>query len=276
MNVLAQIDLDAALQQAWTNVATFTPKLIGFLIILLLGYLVAKIIAKLLNTLLERVGFDRAVERGGIKQAMARSRYDASDLAAKLIYYTVMLFVLQLAFGVFGPNPISDIITSIIAFLPKIFVAIVIVVVAAAIGSAAREIVNASLGGLPYGRILANLAGGAILIVGVFAALNQLEIAPAILNGLFYAILAVIAGTAIVAIGGGGVIPMRRKWEQYLARLEQETPRIRQQLQSAPTEDPATRTEQLQAQTETEQLRTEPLRTQQARTKPTDGTEDAP
>jgi hypothetical protein len=276
MNVFAQIDLDAALQQAWTNVATFTPKLIGFLIILLLGYLVAKIIAKLLNTLLERVGFDRAVERGGIKQAMARSRYDASDLAAKLIYYTVMLFVLQLAFGVFGPNPISDIITSIIAFLPKIFVAIVIVVVAAAIGSAAREIVNASLGGLPYGRILANLAGGAILIVGVFAALNQLEIAPAILNGLFYAILAVIAGTAIVAIGGGGVIPMRRKWEQYLARLEQETPRIRQQLQSAPTEDPATRTEQLQAQTETEQLRTEPLRTQQARTKPTDGTEDAP
>ncbi|MGH8887972.1 MAG: hypothetical protein ACRDYX_23000 [Egibacteraceae bacterium] len=55
---------------------------------------------------------------------MARSRHDASDLVSKLVYYALMLFVLQLAFGVFGPNPVSDIIRSIIAFLPKVFVAI--------------------------------------------------------------------------------------------------------------------------------------------------------
>jgi hypothetical protein len=253
MTVLAQVDVDAALQQAWTNVATFAPKLVGFLVILLIGYLVAKAIAKILDKVLERVGFDRAVERGGIKQAMARSRYDASDLVSKLLYYALMLFVLQLAFGVFGPNPISDIIASIIAFLPKIFVAIVIVVVAAAIAAAAREIVDASLGGLPYGRMLANLVGGAILVVGVFASLNQLEIAPEIINGLFYALLAIIAGTAIVAIGGGGVMPMRRKWEQYLARIEQEAPRIRQELQSTSTEDLKARAEQRR-----EQVRGEP------------------
>jgi hypothetical protein len=253
MTVLAQVDVDAALQQAWTNVATFAPKLGGFLVILLIGYLVAKAIAKILDKVLERVGFDRAVERGGIKQAMAHSRYDASDLVSKLFYYALMLFVLQLAFGVFGPNPISDIIASIIAFLPKIFVAIVIVVVAAAIAAAAREIVDASLGGLPYGRMLANLVGGAILVVGVFASLNQLEIAPEIINGLFYALLAIIAGTAIVAIGGGGVMPMRRKWEQYLARIEQEAPRIRQQVQSTSTKDLKARAEQRR-----EQVRGEP------------------
>lgn len=244
MVVLAQIDVDAALQQAWTNVATFTPKLVGFLVILLIGYFVAKAIAKILDKVLERVGFDRAVERGGIKQAMARTSYDASDLVSKLVYYALMLFVLQLAFGVFGPNPISDILASIIAFLPKIFVAIAIVVVAAMIAAAAREIVDASLGGLPYGRALANLAGGAILMVGVFAALNQLEIAPAIINGLFYAILAIIAGSAIVAIGGGGIMPMRRKWEQFLARMEQEAPLIRQGVQSTSQEDLAARPEQ--------------------------------
>jgi len=261
MAILAQIDMDAALQQAWTNVATFVPKLVGFLIILIVGYFIAKVIAKILDKVLESVGFDRAVERGGIKQAMARSRYDASDLVSKLVYYALMLFVLQLAFGVFGPNPISDIIASIIAFLPKIFVAIVIVVIAAVIAAAAREIVNASLGGLSYGRMLANLAGGAILVVGIFAALNQLEIAPAIINGLFYAILAIIAGSAIVAIGGGGIMPMRRKWEQYLIRMEAEAPRIRQELQSTPTANLNARAEQHR---------------EKARVEPDGGTEDAP
>jgi hypothetical protein len=252
MTVLAQVDVNAALQQAWTNVVAFVPKLLGFLVILLIGYFVARALAKVLDKVLERVGFDRAVERGGIKQAMARSRYDASDLVSKLLYYALMLFVLQLAFGVFGPNPISDIIASIIAFLPKIFVAIVIVVIAAVIAAAAREIVDASLGGLSYGRMLANLAGAGILVIGVFAALNQLQIAPGIVNGLFYAILAIIAGSAIVAIGGGGVMPMRRKWEQYLGRMEEEAPRIRQQLQSTSAEDLKARAEQRREQAHSE------------------------
>jgi Conserved TM helix len=258
MTVLAQVDLNAALQQAWNNIAAFVPKLLGFLVILLIGYFIARALAKILDKVLERVGFDRAVERGGIKQAMARSRYDASDLVSKLVYYALMLFVLQLAFGVFGPNPISDIIASIIAFLPKIFVAIVIVVIAAVIAAAAREIVDASLGGLSYGRMLANLAGAAILVIGVFAALNQLQIAPAIVNGLFYAILAIIAGSAIVAIGGGGIMPMRRKWEQYLGRMEEEAPRIRQQLQSTSTEDLKARAEQRREQARSEQADGEP------------------
>ena len=213
------------LQEAVANVAAFAPKFVGFLLILLIGYFIAKAIAKIVDKVLERVGFDRAAERGGVKQALARSQYDSSDILAKIVYYAAMLFVLQLAFGVFGPNPISDIIASIIAFLPKIFVAIVIVVVAAAIATAVREIVSSTMGGLSYGGLLANVAGGAILAIGVFAALNQLEIAPAIVNGLFYAILAVIAGSAIIAIGGGGVRPMQAKWEQMLDRAEQDAPR---------------------------------------------------
>lgn len=75
---------------------------------------------------------DRAVERGGIKKALAKSQYDVSAIVGKLVYYTLMLFVLQLAFGVFGPNPISDLITAVIAFLPKIIIAIIILVVASA------------------------------------------------------------------------------------------------------------------------------------------------
>lgn len=241
MTVLAQVgvgdQIQRALQTTWTNIISFVPKLGGFLIILLIGYFVAKVVAKILDRVLERVGFDHVVERGGIRRALARSRYDASSLLSKLLFYALMLFVLQLAFGLFGPNPISNIIFAIIAFLPKIFVAVVIVVLAAAIAAAVREIIDSALGGLSYGRMLANLAAGAILTVAVFAALNQVEIAPEIVNGLFYAMLAVITGSAIVAIGGGGIMPMRRKWEQYLSRMEDEAPRIRQAVRSTSKED---------------------------------------
>ncbi|MDP9406181.1 MAG: hypothetical protein M3O86_06210 [Actinomycetota bacterium] len=236
MSVLAQVDTNPLLD-ALRNAATFLPKFLAFLAILVIGYFVAKAIAKVLDRVLERVGFDRAVERGGVRKAMARSRYDASDIIGKLVFYALFLFVLQMAFGVFGPNPISDLIFAVIAFLPKVIVAIIIVVVAAALAAGARELVDASLGGLSYGTMLANLASGAILLVGIFAALNQIEIAPAIINGLFYAVLAVVAGSAIVAIGGGGIQPMRQQWERAMTRIEQEAPAIREEAANTSKED---------------------------------------
>jgi Mechanosensitive ion channel, conserved TM helix len=231
--MLAGIEFSQGLTNAWNDIVTFVPKFLGFLVILVIGYFVAKVIAKILDRILERVGFDRVVERGGVKTALAKSKYDASDILSKIVFYALMLFVIQLAFGVFGPNPISDLIKGVIAYLPRIFVAIVIVIVAAAIGAALREILGSMLGGLSYGRILATGAYVAILAIGIFAALDELQIAPAIVHGLFYAILAIIAGAAIVAIGGGGVMPMRRVWERSLARIETEAPRIRAQAKAA-------------------------------------------
>lgn len=56
---------------------------------------------------LERVGFDRAVERGGAGKMLENTEYDPSDVVGKVIYYALLLIVLQLAFGVFGTNPSS-------------------------------------------------------------------------------------------------------------------------------------------------------------------------
>jgi len=130
--VILAVDLQGGIENAWSNVATFVPKLAAALLILLVGYLVAKTLASILNKVLERVGFDRVVERGGVRQVLARSKYDPSDILAKLVFWTIMLFVLQLAFGVFGSNPISDLLRGLIAYLPNVFVAILIVVIAAA------------------------------------------------------------------------------------------------------------------------------------------------
>lgn len=229
-----KVNLTAGVEQAWTNFMTFLPKFLVFLAILLVGWFVARLLARGCNALLERVGFDKLVERGGIKRTLERTRYDASDLLSKILFYTVVLFVLQFAFGVFGPNPISALLTQVIAYIPNIFVAAIIVVIAAAIAKGVKDILTVTMVGLNYGRIVANIASAAILVVGIFAALDQLQIAPAIVNGLFYAGLAVIAGSAIIAIGGGGIKPMQSRWEQMLGRMQREAPKLKEQVQHAP------------------------------------------
>jgi hypothetical protein len=229
--VVAQVDLRGGLERAWENIITFLPKLGAFLLILLVGWLVATVLARVLDRVLGRVGFNRLVERGAIRTALAESRFDAADILSKIVFWLVFLFALQLAFGVFGPNPISVLLTGIIAFLPKLFVALVIVVITAAVASAARDIIGSALGGLNYGRIVA--VGAMILIwfIGASAALSQVEIAPQIVTGLFYAVLALIVGVAIVAVGGGGIEPMRRRWERALTRAEAEAPQVKAEAQ---------------------------------------------
>lgn len=229
--MITAVEWSRGIESAWSDVAEFVPKLVGFLLILLIGYFIAKAIAKIADRVLERVGFDRLVERGGLRTMLARSRLDASSILARLVFYLAFLFVLQLAFSIFGPNPISDLLQGIIAFLPKLFVAIVIVVITAAVATAVKTLVESMLSGLSYGRTLGLLAAGAIWVIGIAAALNQIEIAPEIVNGLFYAMLALIVGVGIVAIGGGGIQPMRERWQRALTRMDQEAPQVRREAE---------------------------------------------
>jgi mechanosensitive ion channel-like protein len=224
-----------ALTSALTNIANFVPKLALFLVILVVGYLIAKVLRKAVNAVLERVGFDNAVERGGVGRALERSKYDASDILAKLVYYAVLLFTLQLAFSAFGPNPISDLIERIIVFLPAVFTAIVIVVVAAAIGAAVRELIVGTLGGLSYGKLLGNIASVFIIGLGIIAALGQIGVATTVTTPVLVAVLATIAGVIIVGAGGGLVRPMQGRWERWLDSAERETGAMREQVRQAPS-----------------------------------------
>ena len=241
--------MEDALDDALRAVVTFVPKLVLFLVILVIGVIVARLLAKAVNAILERVGFDRAIERGGVARVMEKSKYDPSDILAKIVYYAVLLFTLQLAFSAFGPNPISELLTAIIAFLPRVFVAIVIVVVAAAIAAGVKSLIQGTLGGLSYGRTLANIAAVFILGLGIIAALNQVGIATTVTTPVLIAVLATIAGILIVGVGGGLVRPMQSRWESYLTKAEAEAPRIRQEVAMAPsvTEQVRDKKEQMQS-----------------------------
>lgn len=235
-------NLEGVWRNGLANVIDFVPKFLLFLVILIVGLIVAKLISKALDKLLERVGFDRLVERGGVKKALEKSKFDASDIIAKIVYYTLVLFVLQFAFGVFGPNPVSDLLEGIIAFLPKIIVAIIIVIIAAAIAAGVKTLIQGALGGLPYGKILANIASIFILFLGITAALNQVEIATTVTTPVLITVLAIIAGVIIVGAGGGLIRPMQARWEQWLSKAEAEAPRVKAEASGAPSVD-----EQVQA-----------------------------
>jgi len=96
--VSTTLDVGQGLNNAFSTVVSFAPELVFFLVILLIGYIVAKVLDKVL----ERVGFDRLVERGGTKKALAQSKYDASGILSKIVCYAIRLFVLSTASGYSG------------------------------------------------------------------------------------------------------------------------------------------------------------------------------
>lgn len=229
---LAQVDFGQGISNAWNSIATFVPKFLAFLVILLIGWLVAKMVAKAVNKVLERVGFDRVVERGGIQRMLAKSKYDASDILAKLVYYAILLITLQIAFGVWGPNPVSAVLTGIVAWLPRAAVAIIIVVVAGAIARAVKDLVTGTLGGLSYGNLLGTLASVFIWGLGIIAALNQIGVATTVTTPVLITVLATIGGIAVIGVGGGLVRPMQQRWEGWLNRAEEEIPAAKAQAEA--------------------------------------------
>ncbi|GAA3194019.1 mechanosensitive ion channel family protein [Nonomuraea roseoviolacea] len=226
------INFGQGLTDVFRQIATFVPRLIAFIVILVIGWLIAKLLAKVADKILERVGFDRAVQRSGMGRVMERSRYDASGLVAKLIYYAILLVTLQIAFSVFGPNPISALLTGVVAWLPKAIVAIIIVVVAGAIAAAVRDLLASLLGGLSYGRWLATAASVFIWALGIIAALNQIGVATTVTTPVLITVLATIGAIIAIGVGGGMVRPMQERWDRWLAHVESQAPQARAQAEA--------------------------------------------
>ena len=226
------VDFEGPITDGFRTVMTFIPKLLGFLVILLVGYFVAKIVAKLVDKGLEKAGFDRAVERGGIKKAMAKSQYDASDIVAKLVFFAVFIPFLSAAVGALGIQALQEPLSQFIALIPQIIVAIVLVVLGAVIAGALKSLITNVLGGLSYGSILGNVAAGLVLFLFVKAALDQVGIATQVTGAVLYAVLAAAAGIAIVGVGGGLIKPMQSRWENTLNKANDEKDKIKSEAKS--------------------------------------------
>ena len=233
MSAPLALDLEGPVTDGFRSVITFVPKLLGFLLILVLGYFVAKVIATLVDKLLERAGFDRAVEKGGIQKALAKSQYDASDIVAKLVFFAIFVPFLSAAIGVLGIAALQEPLSAFIALIPQIIVAIILVVIGAVLAGTVKTFIKNALGGLSYGTVLANVASVLILLGFVKAALDQVGIATDVTGPLLYAILGTVAGVVIVGVGGGLIRPMQSRWELILNNAERERDNIKREMASS-------------------------------------------
>jgi hypothetical protein len=207
-----------AIQELWRTLAHIAPKALLFVCFLAGSWIIATIAGRIVRNLLLRAGFNRLIDRAGLNKMLGRSY--GHELAGLLAYSAVLLIGLQLAFGVFGPNPISTLITAVIAYLPRIAVALALIVVAALIASKVRDIIAATIAGLSYANLIAGTAKAFIITLGVIAALNQVGVAVAVTQPVLIAALATIAGILIVGAGGGLIGPAQDRWERILDKAE--------------------------------------------------------
>ncbi|MQM28984.1 mechanosensitive ion channel family protein [Glycomyces albidus] len=221
-------------QNMMDSVVAFVPRALAFLAILIIGWIVAKVIGRLIGKLLHKVGLDRVGERSGLRRFTGK--FELSDLLGKVVYYMLLLFTLQLAFGAFGNNPVSTLLNQLVAWLPLLFVALVIVVVAFAIANAVYSLVNGMLSDTSYGKTVARICQVAIVFFGAVAAFGQVGIATTVTTPIMWTVLAIVAGVTIVGVGGGLITPMRQRWEKMLNTAESEAGKMKEKQQSQSTD----------------------------------------
>ncbi len=222
-HTLASVSVSQSVQNLLNTVAHSLPKIAVFLLVMVVGWIIATVVRRVVQALLHKLNFDRVAERGAIGQALTSRGYSASSLLARLVYYAVLLVTLQLAFGVFGPNPVSTMLNGMVSWLPKAFVAIILVVIASAIAKVVKDLLGAALGGLSYGRFVASTASVVIIALGVIAALNQIDVAASVTTPVLIAVLATTGAILAIGVGGGMVRPMEQRWERMLSAAERDT-----------------------------------------------------
>jgi hypothetical protein len=225
------LDFQGPVTDGFRTVATFVPKLLGFLVILIVGFIIAKAVEKVIDKVLQKVGFDQLVERGGIKKALAKSQYDAAGIVGKIAFYFIFVAALAMAFGTLGIAALDQPFAQLLALLPKILVALVIVVIGAALATAAKKFLSNILGGLSYGSGVATAVSAIVLVLFAKAALDEVGIATTVTNAVLYTVLAMIAGVTIVGVGGGLIKPMQTRWEDTLNKASQEKDNVKNQVQ---------------------------------------------
>lgn len=198
----------ASLTAALQNFLGFLPQLVGALIILVIGWFVAGLLAGLVERALKVVGFERAAQSTGIAGFIQRSGsgWTASRIVAEIVKWFIRLIALQAAASVLGMPQVTEIINSILLFLPNLVVALVIVVIGALIANFVAGIVRGATGEMGFGNadLLASIARYAILVFAVIAAVNQVGIAATVVNTLFIGAVAAIAAAFALAFGLGG------------------------------------------------------------------------
>lgn len=186
----------------------FIPKLVGALIIFIIGWLIAIGVGRLVTEILSRLNFDKIFEKGAWKSALEKADFkvDASGFIGAIFKWALMIVFLLAAVDILGLNQLGEFLTKVLAYLPNVVVSAFIFVVAVIIADIAEKVIRAALEGarMGYGHVAGSIIRWSILIFALLAILVQLGIAEPLVEMLWAGIIAlfVIAGGISFGLAG--------------------------------------------------------------------------
>ncbi|OGU01372.1 MAG: hypothetical protein A2085_08565 [Gemmatimonadetes bacterium GWC2_71_10] len=172
-------------------------------VILMAGFLVARILERAMDSALDRVQFDREAARWGMAEAAERAGGRPTRVVGKLLFWFVMLIVILLASSALGIENINDIFGNLVGYIPSVFAAIIVIVLGMILGEFVRALILASAGGVAGVPTLANVAKSVVVLISVFMALQQVGVAADIVTTAFTLILGAAALAVALAFGLG-------------------------------------------------------------------------
>jgi hypothetical protein len=194
------------LQSSFSEVfGELVPALLGALIILFAGYLLAKVLERVVDRFLKRIGLNQMLVRGGVMQAVERSgsHVNPTRVVSTLVFWLVMFAVILVAANALGLESLASVFGELVSYIPSVIAAIVIILVGIVLGQFVGGLIAASAGALHGGRALARVGSGGVILLAVFMALQELGIATDIVTTAFAILFGAIALAGALAFGLG-------------------------------------------------------------------------
>ena len=194
-----------AMSTMWSSVGVFIPRLFGALIVVLLGFVVAKLLDTLLSKLLAKFGLDRLMAGAGLTKLLARIgiQVSVSTLIGKIVYWFVLLVFLVSAAESLGLERVSATLDVFALYLPKVFAAGLVLLAGVLLAQLAATLLRGAAEGVDYANSLGRIAQAMVIIISISVAIGQLEIKTDLLNNVIAIVLISIGLAIALALGLG-------------------------------------------------------------------------
>lgn len=192
------------LQDSLRRIANWLPSLIGALLILLIGYLVAQGVEALTRGVLRRVGFDKFIHKGTAGSYLSRVIPSPARALGSVVFWLIWLGTLSIAVTVLGVPALTAFVYSIYGYIPNIIAALLIFLAAGVVSTAAAGLASRLMGDTPTGKMVSTIVPALTMLIAVFMILDQLQIAKDIVNITYTALVGSVALGMALAFGLGG------------------------------------------------------------------------
>ena len=206
------------------------PHVLGFVAVLLIGWIVARVLGKLAWRATHRAGLDRALHSGTGGNFLQRMLPAPSRVVGRIVFWAIFLGAISLAASVLGVAALTAFVGAIWAYLPNVLAAVLIFLVASAIAGGVVALVRRTMGETALGRIVATAVPVLVLTIATFMILEQLKIAHDIVVTTYTLLLGAIALGSALAFGLGGRDVARQMLEGAYAKGQENREQYRRDL----------------------------------------------